>query len=497
MPSAPIPFVNQQSTGQEPLAGAAGVAVNVMVDQAGCIRRRPGLQAAPGFTSGVIDSTGLSGLYSTVGGALYAVGNTPFFRQLYQVGAGSATLLGAALSDGTLAGSGRPVFAETQLILAIAGGDAMEKIVLSTGVADRLGGNPPRASHVAANSSRLLGNIASISSTVDLDKSVTRFSAIANGNTTYANLEVWTEGIVFGGAGHFSAEANPDPVVAIYENTNEVFCFGTKSLQVFSPDGFVSDTGIPAGWSPSVTRELGNSAPYSVIKVNQQFAWLDDLRRFVLSDARSESVISDPIKRDLDNIGTVSDCYGYRVTTGPLDAMVWSFPTDGRTFAFQRGSGWAEWLGWAGGNWAPFAVLSSSISPTSHDVLVGTSDGRVGRFSLDAQDDFGSPINLRVDTGYINRGSDERKHCRQVYVALRRGATDASADSKVLLSWRDNPGPFCQPLEIELGPLGDTEIVVQLTSLGVYRRRQWRFEYSGAEDLALVGMTEEYDVLSD
>jgi len=496
MPSAPVPFINQQATGQESLSGAPGVAVNVMVDQSGCIRRRPGLQAAPGFTSDVVDATGLTGLYSTVGGALYAVGGTPFFRQLYQIGPAGATLLGAPASDGTLAGSGRPIFAETQLLLAIAGGDAMEKIVLSTGVAARLGGTPPRASHVAANSSRLLGNIATISSTVDLDKSVVRFSAIANGNTTYANLEVWTEGVVFGGAGHFSAEANPDPVVAVYENTNEVFCFGTKSLQVFAPDGFVSDTGIPAGWSPSVTRELGCSAPYSIIKVNQQFAWLDDLRRITLSDARSESVISDPIKRDLDDIGTVSDCFGYRVTTGPLDAMVWSFPTDGRTFAFQRGGGWSEWLGWSGGNWSPFTITSSSISPTSHDVLAGTADGRVGRFSLDAQDDLGAPINLRVDTGYINRGTDEQKHCRRLYVALRRGAGAASG-TKALISWRDQPGPFEPPLEVELGPLGDTEIVVQLTSLGVYRRRQWRFEYSGAEDLALVGVTEEFDILKD
>lgn len=497
MPSAPIPFVNQQSTGQDALSGAPGVAINVMVDQAGTIRRRPGIAAAPGVMSGVVDALGISGLYSTVGGKLYAIGATPLFRRFYAVGPAAATALGAPFSDSTLAGNGRPVFAETQLLLVVAGGEVIEKVVLSSDAVSRLGGDPPRASHVAANSSRLLGNIAITSATVDYDKSVVRFSGISNGNTSYANMEVWTEGAIVGGAGHFSAEANPDPVVAIYENTNEVFCFGTRSLQVFAPDGAISDTGIPAGWSPSVTRELGCSAPYSIIKQNQQFSWLDDLRRFVLSDARSEGVISDPIKRELDNIGTVSDCFGYRVTTGPLDAMVWTFPTDGRTYAFQKGSGWAEWMGWANGNLAPLMVTCSTIAPLSHDVLVGTADGRIGRFSLDAQDDFGEPILVRVDSGYINRGTDERKHCRQVIVAIRRGATGASASSKALLSWRDNPGPFCAPIEIELGPLGDTEIVVQLTSLGVYRRRQWRFEYSGPEDLALVGMSEEFDVLSD
>lgn len=497
MPTQPINFVNQQSTGQDALSGAPGVAVNVMVDQAGTIRRRPGIAAAPGVYSGVVDSAGLVGLYATVGGLLYAIGDTPPFRQIYLVGSTATTPLAAPpTSDASLAGYGRPTFAETQLLLVIAAGDKMQKVVLGSSASSRLGGDPPYATHVAANSSRLLGNIAQVSATVDFDKSVVRFSGISNGNTSYADMEVWTEGAIVGGAGHFSAESNPDPVVAIYENTNEVFCFGTKSLQVFSPDGAVSDTGIPAGWSPSVTRELGCSAPYAVVKANQQFAWLDDLRRFVFSDARQESVISDPIKRDLDNIGVVSDCFGYRVSTGPLDAMAWSFPTDGRTFAFQKGSGWSEWLGWSNGNFSAFTVKSSCIDPLSHNVLVGTTDGRIGRFSLDAQDDFGAPINLRVDSGFINRGTDDNKHCRQVYIALRRGTTTASADSKALLSWRDNLGPFCRPLEIELGPLGDTEIVVQLTSLGVYRRRQWRFEYSGGEDLALVGMTEEFDVLS-
>lgn len=496
MPSAPIPFVNQQSTGQESLSGAPGVAINVMVDQAGTIRRRPGIEAAPGVMSGVVDAGGISGLYSTVGGKLYAVGNTPYFRQIYSVGPVLATPLGAPLSDATLAGNSRPVFAETQLLLVLAGGDSMEKVVLSSDASSRLGGDPPRASHVAANSSRLLGNIAVTSSTVDYDKSVVRFSGISNGNTSYAKMEVWTEGVTVGGAGHFSAEANPDPVLAIYENTNEVFCFGTRSLQVFSPDGAVSDTGIPAGWSPSVTRELGCAAPYSIIKQNQQFSWLDDLRRVVLSDARSEAVISDPIKRDLDEMDVVSDCFGYRVTTGPLDAMVWTFPTDGRTYAFQKGSGWCEWLGWADGNLAPFVVTASCIAPLSHDVLVGTADGRIGRFSLNAQDDFGAPIVVRVDSGYVNRDTDENKHCRCVRLGLRRGV-NASADTKVLLSWRDQPGAFGAPLEVSLGALGDTEIMVELRSLGVYRRRQWRFEYSGAEDLALVGMTEDFTILPD
>lgn len=488
MPTAPISFVNQQATGNESLGGAPGVAVNVVVDGTGAVRRRPGIEAAPGVFSGVVDTTGVSGVYGTIGGQLFAVGATPQFRQIYNVSAVAAVAVGTATGDTTLAGALRPTFAETQLLLVLAGGDKMQKIVLATGVSSRLGGQPPYASHVIANSSRLLGNIAAVQFTNTFDKSVVRFSDIANGNADFSGMEVWTEGL--GTAGHFSAEADPDPVVAVYENTNEVFCFGNSSLQVFDPDP-------TATYAPASTRELGCSAPYSVIEANQQFAWLDDLRRFVMSDGRSESVISDPIKKTLDDMTTVSDCYGYRVVTGPVDAFVWTFPTDGRTLAFQKGSGWAEWQGWsdATNNWKAFTVLSHCIPPLSHDNIVGTTDGHVGRFNLDATTDLGTRINARVETGYLAHGTDENKHCKCVRVALRRGQTFGAIGPQAYLSWRDRPGPYGSPLAIDLGASGDTEIVLEFRSLGTYRRRQWQFEFSGTENLTLLSVLEDFDVL--
>jgi len=487
MPQAPISFANQQATGQEVLGGAPGVAMNVVVDATGAVRRRPGIVAVPNVFSGVVDATGISGLYGTIGGALYAVGSTPQFRQIYKVGPTGAVALGLPTSDSTLAGTLRPVFAETQLLLVIAGGDKMEKIVLSLSASSRLGGDPPFASHVAANSSRLLGNLAAVSANNTFDLSVVRFSDIASGNASFAGMEEWTEGL--GTAGHFSCEADPDPCLAIYENTNEVFCFGNTSLQIFDPDP-------TAVYAPATTRELGCAAPYSIIKLNQQFAWLDNLRRIVMSDGRSEQVLSDPIKKTLDDMTTVSGCYGFRFIQGPVDAMVWVFPTDGRTFAFQQNSGWAEWSGWSDSknNWAPFPVTAAHLTPSTHDVMVGTNLGQVGKLSLDAQTDFGSRINARVETGYLNRSSDMRKKCNCVYLSLRRGQSFGTVGPQAYLSWRDQPGAYGSPIPIDLGKLGDTEIVVPLRSLGVYRRRQWKFEFSGAEALELVSATEDFDV---
>lgn len=489
MTQAAIDFSNKQSDGLEPLAGAPGVAVNVIVDDTGTVYRRPGIEAAPGVFSGVFD-TKVEGIYGTLDGNVYAIGSGDPFRSIYRITDVAAQMLSAPLSDSTLDGFGRPTFAETQLLLVIAGGGRMQKIVLSSQVPSRLGGEPPYASHVIANSSRLLGNIANVNFNNTFDKSVVRFSDIANGNSSFAGMEVWTEGL--GTAGHFSAEADPDPVISLITSTNEVFCFGDTSLQIFSPDP-------SAVYSPTVTRELGSAAPYSAVKVQGQVAWFDNLRRFVLSDARSEQVLSDPISKVLDDLGTVTDCFGYRPVLGFLDTMVWTFPTDGRTFAFQKDAAWSEWLGWDDdtNNFAPFPVNCHHMPTEAHDNLVGLLDGRIGRLSLDATTDFGTKIVARVDTGYLSRGTDARKHCKCVRVALKRGLTSGTDAPVAYLMWRDQPGPWGQPLEISLGETGETEPVLEFRSLGVYRRRQWRFEFSGSEALGLVSVTEEFEVLGN
>jgi len=189
----------------------------------------------------------------------------------------------------------------------------------------------------------------------------------------------------------------------------------------------------------------------------------------------------------------VDDCFGYRAVVGNLDAVVWTFPTDGRTYAFQKGSGWAQWSGFSG-NWSRFRVNAATYRQSDGTTVVATTDGRMGKLDIRSTSDLGETINAYTVTGYLDRGTDLIKQCRCVSLSLRRGTVTGSSGPQAWLCWRDRPGPWQGRVPVDLGRSGDTEIVVQIRSLGVYRRRQWMFEFSGTEELVLVRASEEFEV---
>lgn len=478
MPSAPINFGPDQQSGSHELGGASPIAMNVVVDKTGTVRRRPGVQSYAAAPGSVVDAAGICLVHEGADGALYAVSNDAALKQVYAIVGGVATDI-SATSAVYVVGGRRPTVAETEAMLVLAGGNQMVKVEFTAMQTAVLGGSPPIGSHVLANSARLLTN-----NTIS-DLGLINFSGTATGSSVTGHEE-W----VGDTAGFFSAESRPDAVVALHENTNEVFAFGTTSMQYFGPD---ADT----VYAPITTTENGCPAPYSIIKVDQAFAWLDHQRRFVLSDGRSLQSLSTPaIQQTLNDIGTVSDCYGYRFHSGPVECLVWTFPTDGRTFAYQVGGGWAQWSGYSAGNWTAFTVLAHCLGATSGVNIVGTTAGRVAKLVNGVTNDLGETIVSSVTTGFQSRDTNAKKRCKGVRLTLKRGESASNPGPVGYLSWRDDLGSFGTAQPVYFGHAGLSDPTVRVDARGVYRNRQWKFEFSGAVDYALVSAEEEFDVLT-
>lgn len=475
MPTEPIYFGNDQKSGDHELAGASPLAVNVITDGAGAVRRRPGISAWDGFPASAEEDSAIEGMHAFEGSLYYVNAN----RHIYRVAPDTATSTDMSTGGGTsyLAGSSRPVFAETQFRLLIAGGGALEKIDSGDTVAERVGTGataPPICSHVVALASRVLVN--------DLTSATTR-GRIAYSGVGSASNEV------FDALNFVTAEARPDSIEGLFGNSNELFAFGERSLQVFTPDASTI-------LQPQRALSNGCAAGYSIIEGDGVFHWLDDRRRLVSGDGRSAEEISATIAKTLDGIDVVSDCFGFRWIADQYDVLTWVFPSDGRTFAAQAGGGWAQWHGWTTGNgYTLFPAKSHFFWPEQNVHLVGLEDGTIAKLDTDAHDDLGGIIKAEARTGFVSHDTSAYKHCESIRFFFRRGhAASGAAAAQVLLSWRDTLGDFCTPIRMNLGVQADYVFTVEKRSLGTYRSRQWKLEFTDAVDFVLARCEETFTV---
>jgi hypothetical protein len=372
MPIQSIDIGSYLKAGYDPLNGAMSIAQNVCIDKAGGVRRRPAVSAFSEAPSTAIDSYGIDLVHVTNDGKIYVIGGynpSLLGRDIYAVAAGSVVKL-SGVSNGQLLGDRRPLLVETEALLVAVAGGLPQKIVLADNSCGRLANCTYSASHVVANNLRLLLN------DVLVDKTKVSFSEVAQG-LIYTGHEIW--GVVpYMTSGFITAEARPDPVVALGELTNSVLVFGTSSLQVYSSD----DTWV---YAPVNTLENGCLASYSVIRCDDTYAWLDQYRRFVMSDGKSVTVLSDHIAPALADVVNPASCYGYRVRTKFVDCLVWTFPDDGRTYALDSTKGWSTWCTYDPVNKVntALAVTSAVYDSTRGLTLVGTPDGYLRCFTHD------------------------------------------------------------------------------------------------------------------
>jgi hypothetical protein len=467
----PITF-DSQASGLDEMSGASPLMANVITDMSGTRKARPGISAWTPFPAAIPNTSPVDGMVAFGDYVAWVTRD----RKIWSIDInGSVWSLSSDTATSQLQGDLRPQLFSTRTQVLMVGGGAPQTTDAVT-VSSRLAGSPPDSKAIAGIATRIILAPNDTSGTV-------RYSDPGDdpGHVTWDALN------------YFEAEARPDVVQTIASNTNELFLFGSETLQVYSPDP-LSD------FAPGRTLNVGLLAPYSLVDVDDQFAFLDRNRRFVLTDGRGfsdDNVLSKPIESVLRGLTTVSDCWGFRMKTDRWDAVVWLFPTDGRGFIWDRRSGgWSEWRAFGSTGWTTTSITSALHWPEQNVFLVGLSTGQIAKLDATAFTDLGATIKVELVTGFISRGTANRKKCVSAKFVFKRGQTAQSGTApRVHISWRDNLGPFCTPSVRDLGLAGDYSATVELRSTGVYRQRQWKIEFTDAADFTLVSAHEEFEQL--
>jgi hypothetical protein len=469
MASGPIKFGGSESPAVEELSGGRPPQINVVTDATGAVRVRPGISAWSGFPAAIPNASPVIAMGAWNGNLIYVTAD----RKIWAVSAGAVT----ALSDGTSAtqldGGLRPVIVSTRTRVIISGGGLPQKWE-GVGLSARLGGSPPSFSHVTTIAQRVVGNDSGIS------------GLIYWSNVGDTGAETWLTGLNFS-----EAATKQDPVIGLYENSNELVCLGTETIQMLSPDPsevFTNARTIEVGWGP----------PHSYIGLDEKFMGLDARRRVIVSTGRAFEPYSTPmIGRQLDEMITVADCWGMRYKFHNYDLGILNFPTDGRSFALDTISQqWAEWKSQdtVHGGLGAFNATSSYFLADQGIALVGLSTGQIAKLDPAVATDLGAPITSVLTSSFEGHQSSRQKKCDAVRLMFRRGIQPLNSTSVIEMSYRDDLGEYGEPFRIYVGDLNDVDPVVAFRSLGVYRTRQWRIT-SDSVALSFAGLEEDFTVL--
>jgi hypothetical protein len=492
-----ISFAGTEDKGSSELGGAMPQVTNVIVDATGTMRARPGMVPWPAFTQ--VSSSAVIGMCSFQDWLVYVTAD----RLVHAISSGGTTLELSDPGDPTtwLDGGGRPSFVQGLRMLVIAGGGQMQKW-LGTGLSARLlntgapilggdpnpGGPPPAATHICGVAQRLVAKVANTSGQFWWSGPLDMY-------------EDWDMNSSSGGdAGFIQASGKPDPLVAMFDNTNEIFAFGPLTLQVFDPSSTqistdpVTDVAVVQDFMPNRALDIGVLAPDSIISVDNTFALVDRYRRVLLTDARSFKEIGKSVARVLRQIDGIETALGFKIRFGRYDFLAWMFPSVGYGLIFDTASGnWSEWRAWGPSGPLNVSITSFYDWAESDLAVVGLSNGQIALFTDDATTDLGNPINIKLVSGFTSHGVAARKHCHTLLLTFRRTFIPTASSGHVRLSYRNYEGAWTLVRDIQLG--ADPYAVITLRSLGVYRTRQWMLEYTGSDQLEFVGAQEEYETL--
>ena len=464
--TAPLPFAQGEAAGLDELSGAQPALINMLPDAMGALHARPGIQAWDDFEEAPNESP-IIGMFEWRTYLLFVCED----RSLWAMDSPNSFLdLGV-----TLGGTGRPVWTYDQTRVVVTGGGAPLQWQ-GVGAATELApgatapdGSPLTLTHIAYSAQRFIGNINS-------NAGIVQWTAPGPGaHGTWPIV----------GPYFAEAEASPDPLVALYANSNEVFTFGTETTQVYSPDAALA-------FAEASSQQVGCASAYSVIPTDGDFAWLDNDRRLTQSNGREFKVLSSPgMAKDIANLEVISDCWGARIKFEGWDLLAWSFPTEKRTIYYDRVTQkWGEFRSTnQNGEWVAWLPTSYMYSPTRNLHLVGLSDGRIAELTMDATTDMGQTLRGLSRTGFGDQGTFVRKHCQRVDFQLRRDAAIGTepTDARVEYRFRDDLGGWSAPDSFPLG--GSYQPVQTRWSKGVFRQRQHEMSFTNAGGFLLAGAT--------
>lgn len=466
MPKIKIPFKGKlyQNVDEIELNEFTPLLIDGWVDEFGFTHKRPGLvQLVDLGTSAPVDGV----FWDDVFGCLYAVSNGKIFKVTDKEGTNSDIT-----GDALLAGS-RPSFVQTGTYAVFANGSKMVYYDNSDNTAFIPGAvAPDEVTHLAFLDGYLIAN--------HINDSKFYFAA---------DILSWNA------LDFATAESKPDFIRAIGVAWNELLLAGNQSMEFWQDDGV-----SPFSRLSGALVERGIGSIYTLKLIDNNWFFIDSERRLIRLEGRSPKVISTPIEKQLQTGAGIAGIMADHITVGGKALYALHCPDDDLTYVYDyKNNDWALWGKWDSESAIYNRWLGNTVaySPAWNLHIVGSRvDGKLYKMSDSYYDDAGATIRTIRRSPYTDHDTYVQKRCNALTFKFKRGVGLSGDSPHATLRWRDDGSKiWSNEVMIDLGAIGETEALVTIGRLGIYRLRQYELVMSDAAPFILMDCEADIELL--
>ena len=284
------------------------------------------------------------------------------------------------------------------------------------------------------------------------------------------------------------AESDGDDILGIWVFLQEIYVWGTRTLEIFQDDGVT-----PFAPIPQAASHVGLEAKSSVVVADNTLMALcviDGSRCVVRMQGRTPQVISQAIESVLSGYGTVSDAVAQVISVGGMHTYLLQFPTEGKTWAYNISS--STWVPWCTGSGQFIGQHVTFVKSWNKHLIMSNVDGKIYELDRNVNTDAGTAINAYRRTVWTDHDSGARKRCNRLRIKLKK---EVSSAGSAYIRWADNGSEtWSNYKEIPLA-LGSKGFVVDIPRMGMYTSRRYELSITEDADLCLVWADEEVTLL--
>lgn len=297
-----------------------------------------------------------------------------------------------------------------------------------------------------------------------------------------------------------SAEGNPDNIISMAIDHNELWLFGENSIEVWYNSGDV----FPFTRIPGAFVETGCMATHSVAKLDNSIFWLGSDQRgggIILraSGYNGARISNHAIEFAIQSYGDVSDAVGFSYQQDGHIFYVLTFPTAGKTWCFDASSNmWHERAAFESGSFTRHRATAQMYF-NNQNVVGDYGNGRLYLLGLDSYSDNGSIQKWLRSWRALPPGQNDLK--RSVHNALQLDCEvgvgldgiQQGTDPIVTLRWSDDGGhTWSEKHHKSMGKIGEYSYRAIWRRLGMSRDRV--YEVSGTDPVNITIMGAELTI---